>query len=178
MKRKQPQLQYFVPAEFVVAGHDWWDAMHPDVLLALDRYRAALRSEVRINKVKGALGRHAGLMSKSQHNVDRWGHVMAVDCHAPRVSLFEQYRVAFELDMFHGIGIYPDWLPYPGVHVDVRHGYNSKNPAQWGALRQSDGKQVYVGLRGCLEYMARRYDEPGGDPAEAKQIRAYLERMG
>lgn len=44
---------------------------------------------------------------------------------------------------FTGIGVYPDWKPSPGLHLDTRPG----KLAQWGAKNSKTGVQYYVGIQ-------------------------------
>jgi len=46
---------------------------------------------------------------------------------------------------FSGIGIYPDWKPYLGMHLDVRADRSADNPATWSGIRTSSG-QKYFGI--------------------------------
>jgi hypothetical protein len=51
-------------------------------------------------------------------------------------DLIENYHAA--LKEFGGVGVYPDWMPYPGLHIDGR-----EDKATWaGVLR--GGRQTYV----------------------------------
>lgn len=127
--------------------------MNPTLLLALDEYRSLLGHRVVISPAPGALGRHLG-DSNSQHNVDKWGTVNAADI-MPDCDLEFAYIIAQQTKKFSGIGIYPDWKPKPGLHLDVRPTRTVNNPATWGAVRDDEGKQVYVGADGALNKYVR-----------------------
>ena len=135
-----PPLRYFTPAEF----GEWWPLMSPDLLLKLDEFRARLGVPVMISPAPGALGRHLG-SSLSQHNVDMWGEVRAADVMPLGADLQTAYRVAREVG-FHGIGLYPDWKPHPGLHLDVRPG----PLALWSGLLDNEGNQYYTGIEAAL----------------------------
>jgi len=132
---KPMQLRYFTAAEF----GEWWPLMSTELLTKLDEFRHQLGVPVRISPASGALGRRMG-MATSQHNVDLWGEVRAVDVMFEGVSLERGYQVAKEVG-FSGIGAYPDWKPSKGMHLDVRQA----PLALWSGVLES-GKQVYKGI--------------------------------
>ena len=74
----------------------------------------------------------------SQHNVDRWGEVRAVDIMPEGIHTREdarRFRQLAEDCGFTGIGFYPHWAPRPGFHVDVRVNVNEHYVASWGRLK-------------------------------------------
>jgi hypothetical protein len=131
-------LRYFEQSEF----GEWWPHMSTELLTKLDDFRHRLTLlmgfdvPVHISAASGSLGRHAGA-SLSQHNVDMWGEVRAADVMPEGVPLDIAYQVASEVG-FGGIGVYPDWLPLPGLHLDVRSG----PLALWSGYLENE-KQVY-----------------------------------
>ena len=129
------QLRYFQPSEF----REWWPLMSTELLNKLDEFRHRLGVPVTISPASGALGRKLGA-STSQHNVDLWGEVRAVDVMFNGVSLERAYEVAKQVG-FTGIGAYPDWQPSPGLHLDVRQA----PLALWSGIKEG-GKQVYKGI--------------------------------
>ena len=135
----KPKLEYFTPSEFGV----WWPLMSTDLLKRLDLFRELMGSKVIISPVNGALGRHGG-DSTSQHNVDMWGEVRAVDVfptidgkfittEAQRQIVYENARKAG----FSGIGLYTDTQPGNMLHVDVRESNTRHNPALWARVEHS-----------------------------------------
>jgi len=50
-----------------------------------------------------------------------------------------------------GLGIYPDWKPAPGFHID-RRGLVGRPAAKWGAIRNDKGKQDYFDFDTVLMY--------------------------
>jgi len=135
------RLRHFDPNEF----GKWGPWMSERLLEALDEFRHALMAPVMISPADGSLGRFAG-DSGSQHNIDKWDEVRAADVMAPRTDVLRAYEVARELGMFSGIGLYPHWRPYPGLHLDVRESATPEGPALWGAIKNECGRQVYVPL--------------------------------
>lgn len=129
-------LRYFTQAEF----GKWWPYMSTELLTKLDEFRHRLGVPVSISPVDGSLGRHLGL-STSQHNVDLWGEVRAVDVMFTGVSLEHAYQVAKEVG-FTGIGAYPDWQPSQGMHLDVRQA----PLALWAGIKE-EGIQVYKSIQ-------------------------------
>jgi len=66
-------------------------------------------------------------------------------------TIFEQAVIA-RLHGFTGVGMYPDWKPAPGLHLDIR----KENPIVWVGLNKkklqkkidsTSGSQVYVYLK-------------------------------
>ena len=136
----------------------WADRMHPALLLGLDVLRDTLNAPVAISPAPGALGRRAG-GSSSLHNVDVYGAVYAVDVLLPPAwGVEEGFDAARNMRLFSGIGVYPFWIPRPGLHVDVRHlsavtpskGATPLRPATWGAVRGAGGRQEYVSAAAAL----------------------------
>jgi hypothetical protein len=125
-----PELRYFEPEEF----GPWWDKMSQELLRKLDAFRHEWGSPVRISPADGGIGRHQGSEGASQHNIDRWGQVRAVDVFpmVPAGGAGYRYmktaadrRRAYEIAQrvgFTGIGLYTDTAPGDMLHVDVRPG--------------------------------------------------------
>lgn len=124
------ELDHFTPEEF----GQWWGRMSPELLRKLDAFRDRWGAPVVISPAQGGLGRHQGPDGTSQHNVDRWGQVRAVDVFpkVPAGAAGYRYmtkqadrRRAFEIAQavgFTGIGLYTDTQPGNMLHVDVRPG--------------------------------------------------------
>lgn len=128
-------LTYFRPEEFGSS----LPLMDTRLLLALDAFRAALKKPITVSPAVGALLRPWA--PGSEHFYGR-----AADIMFPQgPSLARAYETALELRLFSGLGVYPDWKPYPGMHVDVRPTRDPSDPARWAGV-QRDGKQIYVGI--------------------------------
>lgn len=134
------KLKHFEPKEFGF----WWPLMNPKLLYALDAFREKLGHPIMISPAHGALGRYMGKEEGSQHNVTKWGQVNAVDVMPKGVYLDEAYLVAKNLNKFTGIGVYPDWLPLPGLHLDVRSDRTPMNPATWSGLKTANGQKYFA----------------------------------
>lgn len=126
----RPSLTHFSPSEFGL----WWPLMNADLLTKLDAFREAWGAPVQISPADGGLGRHLGSEGGSQHNVDKWGEVRAVDVF-PMIQVRPgEYRYmnsqadrqrAFDTAKqvgFTGIGLYTDTQPGDMLHVDTREG--------------------------------------------------------
>lgn len=126
--RKKTTMRYFKPAEF---GR-WWPDMSPELLEKLDEFRHQWGGPVVISPAEGGIGRNLGHNSRSQHNIDLWGEVRAVDVFPQvpdgaggyrymdsRADRERAYRVARAAG-FTGIGLYTDTRPGNMVHLDVR----------------------------------------------------------
>lgn len=136
-----PKLRHFRPNEF----RRWWPYMDPRLLEALDEFRERLRAPVMISPADGALGRNLGPENTSRHNIDRWCTVQAADVMLPRAKNLrdeQQGRAVIEIATacgFGGIGVYLDWKPYPGLHLDIRPLKADGGPATWTRI---DGQYV------------------------------------
>jgi len=143
-------LQHFSPSEF----RQWWPHMSADLLRKLDRFRAEWGAPVRISPVEGGIGRHLGPDDTSQHNLDRWGEVRAVDVFPmvpdgaggygyihTRADRERAYQVARAVG-FTGVGLYTDTTPGDMLHVDVRP---AQTLATWSRINGQ-----YKGVRAVL----------------------------
>ena len=155
-------LRHFTESEF----RSWGNLIDEDLLLMVDEFRHQWGSPTRVSPVNGAIGRHMGPEAKSQHNIDRWGKVKAIDL-MPMVKLsggaltgmtLHEMNLAYQIAKkigFTGIGIYPDWKPVPGIHLDNRADRESGSPATWAGIRKvlPGGKstQRYVSIEEVLE---------------------------
>lgn len=124
----RPDLKHFTPSEFGL----WWPLMNAELLTKLDAFREAWGAPVKISPASGGIGRHQGSDGTSQHNIDKWGEVRAVDVF-PLVEVRPgEYRYmnsqadrarAFNTAKqvgFRGIGLYTDTTPGNMLHVDTR----------------------------------------------------------
>lgn len=122
----KPKLKYFYPPEFGI----WWPFMDNELLLKLDKFRAALNDTVTVSPVGGAIGRIKAAIADSQHILGSDLTVRAVDVMVPKNLLGVKYsrggtelKKVFDLAVqtgFRGIGVYPQWKPYSGLHLDTR----------------------------------------------------------
>lgn len=136
--------QYFTADEF----HGDYDKVNKRLLVLLDVFRFQWGDVVKISPAPGAVARKLGPTANSDHNVDKWGEVRAVDVLPAGMLTPKKMREAFELARsigFTAIGVYPDWKPQPGLHLAVREGLRMGSPATWAGVRQG-GVQVYVGV--------------------------------
>jgi len=133
------ELIYFSASEFGV----WWPLMNQDVLLKLDLFRSLLGAPVIISSAAGGIGREkqSGQGFDSLHNVLKWGQVRAVDVMLPFSTLQQGYDAARAAG-FSGIGVYPDWKPSHGMHLDNRPTRSSDAPALWSGV-SVNGSQQY-----------------------------------
>jgi hypothetical protein len=130
-------LRYFNESEF----GQWWPYMSTELLTKLDEFRHRLGFPVIISPAAGSLGRNLGYTDTSQHNIDMWGEVRAVDVmFSNTIDLEHAYNIAKAVG-FTGIGAYPDWKPNHGLHLDVR----IAPLALWSGILEG-GKQVYKSI--------------------------------
>lgn len=136
--------KYFKEEEF----QGWYSLLDPRLIPMLDQFREEWGAPVRISKAIGAVGRRMSLSEKSMHNVTRWKMVKAVDIMPVGLKAKADFLRAFNLAKkigFTGIGLYPDWVPQGGLHVDVRPDRVAGSPATWSAFKVN-GKQEYFGV--------------------------------
>ena len=148
-------LWFFSRSEFYRNDTDWFPYIDPRLLVLLDSLRCIIKSPIAISPHPRAVGRNDG-DSSSMHNIDKHGRVFAVDT-LPAQSYKHKYistyvRLAKELG-FTGIGVYPDWTPRPGLHLDTRTDRDVGNPATWGYV---DGE--FVSIDKALEVIDARAD--------------------
>lgn len=157
----KPHLYHFGPHEFVRADKygnpaSWFDQMDHRLLVLLDLLRYRLNSKILISGHDHALGRQLGPDNLSQHNIDRWGNVRAVDVLLPRVRTQDDAYRLYDLVRecgFTGFGFAPFWRPHAGAHLDVRHERRPEQMATWGYVLNAQGKQVIVPLEDAIEAM-------------------------
>ncbi|MDX8400894.1 MAG: hypothetical protein R8K20_11715 [Gallionellaceae bacterium] len=146
-------LRYFSALEF----GSWWPLMSIVLLQKLDALREAWGDSIIISPAMGSLGRpyppgHSNWSSR--HNITKYGEVQAADI-MPQVteadgtkrSLNKQelkafYNMAVAVG-FTGVGAYPDWVPYAGLHVDVRDDRSAGDPATWSGIKTAAGQEYF-----------------------------------
>lgn len=120
----------------------WYDKYSTELLVKLDFLREILDEAIILSDDPGAYGRH-GQDSYSQHNIDRWGEVRAVDGYIPEGVTYKEFYDACRLARFRGVGFYKGWPSgRAGFHVDTRQDRTPDHPAFWAA-RWSNGKNIY-----------------------------------
>jgi hypothetical protein len=130
--------QHFSQEEF----REWADDMSPRLVTMLDILRFHIGRPIEISKSSYALGREQGRDQMSEHNIDRWGEVLAVDCFVTGVYRRAQAEaVAHEAEAigFTGIGVYSDTHNNQGddqvmFHLGVRPNELMGSPATWGRI--------------------------------------------
>ena len=130
--------QHFEAEEF----REWSDDMSARLVTMLDVLRFKLGSPIEISASEYALGRELGVGKMSEHNVDEWGEVLAVDCFISgiynRAQAEEVAREAKAIG-FTGIGVYSDTHNNEGkeqvmFHLGVRPTELMGSPANWGRV--------------------------------------------
>lgn len=136
-------LRHFSASDFGL----WFPLINTKTLINLDEFREVLGYPVYVSPVVGAVGRlpGAGVRNGSSHIPSPLIDAVDVMTDAP---LSEAYDAARKVG-FHGIGLYPDWKPRQGLHLDMRSERTAQNPATWSALRVA-GKQQYFGIERAL----------------------------
>lgn len=143
------KINYFQASEF----GGWYDQLSLELLLKLDVFRHLWGAQVAVSRAPGAVGRRD--FSESQHNINLWGEVRAVDLfpmciHSDtrhctqandRLRMFNVARRAG----FTGIGLYTDTHPGNMLHVDVRKDRQVSAPATWARE-----KKEYVAITKVL----------------------------
>ena len=130
--------QHFSQEEF----REWSDDMSARLVTMLDVLRFRLGSAIAVSASEYALGRNLGVGKMSEHNIDEWGEVLAVDCFISDVySRAQAEAVAHEAEQigFTGIGVYSDTRNNQGqeqvmFHLGVRPNELMGSPATWGRV--------------------------------------------
>jgi len=144
-------IRFFEPSEFNRGSEKWFDLMSVRLLVLLDTFRLNYSSFVLVSPHPSAVGRRDD--SSSQHNIAKWGEVRAVDVLPSgmngRTAMRQAIAMAKEIGLT-GIGIYPDWEPSPGLHLDVRQNQQPLDPVLWGGVDDGSG-QYYVDVETALK---------------------------
>ena len=130
--------QHFKAEEF----REWSDDMSARLVTMLDVLRFKLGSPISVSASKYALGRNLGVGKMSEHNIDHWGEVLAVDCFIGGVYNRAQAEgIVYEAEAigFTGIGVYSDTRNNQGqeqvmFHLGVRPNELMGSPATWGRI--------------------------------------------
>ena len=130
--------QHFTQEEF----REWSDDMSPRLVTMLDVLRFRLGRPIAISASEYALGRNLGRGQMSEHNIDEWGEVLAVDCFVSGVyNRAQAEAVVYEAEGigFTGIGVYSDTHNNQGddqvmFHLGVRPNEDMGSPATWGRV--------------------------------------------
>ncbi len=141
-------MKYFTEDEF----REWYPFMDQALLLRLDLFRHLWNAPVAISPHPGSLGRKLGPHSRSQHNIDMHGAVMAVDVFPEgltRDNAYLAYHFARSAG-FTGIGIYSDTQPGWMLHLDVRTDRPYDDPATW-----SRADRAYASLEALIPSVAK-----------------------
>lgn len=147
-------LKYFNKSEFRSWDHkkkvwvNWYPHISPEALNKVDLFRAKWGAPVQISKALGGLGRHLGPYDESQHNIDKWDEVRALDFFPQGLNSMNAkraYDIAVEVG-FTGIGIYNDTSPGWMIHGDVRADHLPGDPAKWSRVNKKYlGIEVLIG---------------------------------
>jgi len=130
--------QHFSAEEF----REWSDDMSARLITMLDVLRFRLGRPIAISASEYALGRNLGRGKMSEHNIDEWGEVLAVDCFVSGVyNRAQAEAVVYEAEGigFTGIGVYSDTHNNQGddqvmFHLGVRPNEDMGSPATWGRI--------------------------------------------
>ena len=130
--------QYFSQEEF----REWAEDMSPRLVTMLDVLRFRLGRPIATSASEYALGRNLGVGKMSEHNIDEWGEVLAVDCFIGGVyNRAQAEAVVYEAEGigFTGIGVYSDTRNNQGqeqvmFHLGVRPNELMGSPATWGRI--------------------------------------------
>ena len=130
--------QHFSQEEF----REWAEDMSPRLVTMLDVLRFRLGRPIAISASEYALGRNLGRGKMSEHNIEEWGEVLAVDCFISGVyNRAQAEAVVYEAEGigFTGIGVYSDTHNNKGeeqvmFHLGVRPNELMGSPATWGRI--------------------------------------------
>jgi hypothetical protein len=146
-------LYYFTEDEFRRNNINWFHKCAPELLVRHDVWRHLTGDKIEISTDDGAIGRHKGDDDLSQHNIDKWGEVRAIDSY-PKAAIKDvrrTYLLAIDAG-FTGIGIYVHPRG-PRFHCDVRHDRRVGDPATWGYIPNDLGRLKKVSLDTAIDYI-------------------------
>lgn len=124
--------------------------MSPKLLKKLDGFRHEWGFPVEISRHADAIGREGG-EDLSQHNIDKWGEVRAIDVFPMvpdgaggfrYINTKSELKAAYDLAInmgFTGVGVYLDTVAGYMLHLDVRE---TESVATWSRI---DGEYLAVG---------------------------------
>ena len=116
-----------------------------NVLYALQKLRNKI-GRILISPAPGAIARtdesgkgsmHYAGMDNGKKRLSQAIDIMPLD-----VDLKTAYRAAKYIPEIGAVGVYPDWQPYPGLHIDLRTRKAGFEIAKWSGL-MVEGQQVY-----------------------------------
>ena len=136
-------VRHFKPSEFIhpIDG-DMLQWLSPSIVYGLDDVREVLGGRIRISPASGSMARFDG-NPNSQHFTSNDRQCRAIDVMPIDNTIVELYEAAKRVPAIKGIGLYPDWKPRPGVHLDTRE---TTSLASWMGYKGDDNKQKYAGL--------------------------------
>ncbi len=102
---------------------------------------------IRISPAPGAIVR---FRPGSRHDITGGRLSDAIDVMPLDATLAELYAAAQELPEVGGVGLYPDWEPMPGAHIDLRPRKADGSLYTWSGFKLADGRQVYRGIDEAL----------------------------
>lgn len=86
----------------------------------------------------------------SWHDVTGGKLSKAIDIMPIDATLETLYEAAKTIPEIGGIGLYPDWDPYPGAHIDLRERKPGGGLATWSRFKLADGSTVDRGINEAL----------------------------
>lgn len=128
--------------------------MDAKLLLGLDELRERSGYYIMISPASGALGRE-GDEEKSWHvprgltgtihaaDIMPYKMVDGVKTGLSKPELKRFYELARSFNVFSGIGAYPDWKPFAGLHLDTRTDRMPESPALWSGIKTAQGQKYF-----------------------------------
>lgn len=133
------RVKYFQESEFF--GQTLY--VDAEVVFALDKLREKV-GRLMISPV----GPDAIVRRKpgTWHDITGGKLSKAIDIMPLDASLSQLYFSAQSIPEIGGIGLYPDWKPHPGAHIDLRVRKPGGGLAEWSGVIADNGVQVYRGV--------------------------------
>jgi uncharacterized protein YcbK (DUF882 family) len=130
-------VAHFSKSEF----HGESEFVDSRVIYALDELRKQLGKPIIISPVKGSVARFDDGSKTSQHYaVGRKS--TAVDVLFPESSLHDVFVTASTITVIGGIGLYPDWNPHHGAHIDTRQRKPNGGVYNWMGIDTENGQKL------------------------------------
>lgn len=126
------KIRHFKKEEFLrYYSKEYHSVLHlfdAQLVYAVDNLREVVGEILLISPVKGAISRIKEKYKYSRHYaVNRLSD--ALDLMVPSGDLRKIYDT--NIPEIGGIGVYPDWKPYPGIHIDLRPRKTDGSRAEW-----------------------------------------------
>jgi len=113
-----------------------------NVIFVLQKLRSKI-GRIQVSPAYGAIARTDGSKT-TMHYANLKDNVLslAIDIMPIDADLKTAYKAAKEIKEIGAVGVYPDWKPRAGLHIDLRDRKANSSIAEWSGLATAQG-QIY-----------------------------------